>query len=50
MNEPAAFDTGMIAVNGGLRIHLAPSLADAVQADPLARTSGGSALRKLSGR
>lgn len=33
----AAFDTGMITVNGGLRIHLAPSLADAVQADPLAR-------------
>ena len=33
----AAFDTGMISVNGGLRIHLAPSLADAVDADPLAR-------------
>jgi putative restriction endonuclease len=32
-----AFDTGMLAVNGGLRIHLAPSLAAAVQADPLAR-------------
>ena len=32
-----AFDTGMITVNGGLRIHLAASLADAVQADPLAR-------------
>jgi putative restriction endonuclease len=26
----------MITVNGGLRIHLARSLADAVQADPLA--------------
>ena len=33
----AAFDKGMITVNGGLRIHLAESLADAVQADPLAR-------------
>jgi putative restriction endonuclease len=32
-----AFDTGMITVNGGLRIHLAPSLADAVQTDPLTR-------------
>jgi putative restriction endonuclease len=32
----AAFDKGMITVNGGLRIHLARSLADAVQADPLA--------------
>jgi putative restriction endonuclease len=32
-----AFDTGMLTVNGGLRIHLAPSLADAVQTDPLAR-------------
>jgi hypothetical protein len=27
----------MITVNGGLRIHLARSLADAVQADALAR-------------
>jgi putative restriction endonuclease len=33
----AAFDKGMITVNGGLQIHLARSLADAVQADPLAR-------------
>jgi putative restriction endonuclease len=32
-----AFDTGMLTVNGGLRIHLARPLADAVQADPLAR-------------
>ena len=32
-----AFDTGMLTVNGGLRIHLAPSLAEAVQTDPLAR-------------
>jgi putative restriction endonuclease len=33
----AAFDVGMITVNGGLRIHLAPSLADAVETDALAR-------------
>jgi putative restriction endonuclease len=33
----AAFDKGMITVNGGLRIHLARSLADIVRADPLAR-------------
>ena len=33
----AAFDKGMITVNGGLRIQLARSLHDAVQADPLAR-------------
>jgi putative restriction endonuclease len=32
-----AFDTGMLTVNGGLRIHLARPLAWAVQADPLAR-------------
>jgi putative restriction endonuclease len=32
-----AFDTGLLAVNGGLRIHLARSLADAVGADPVAR-------------
>ena len=32
-----AFDTGMLTVNGGLRIHLARQLADAVQTDPLAR-------------
>jgi hypothetical protein len=32
-----AFDTGVLTVNGGLRIHLAPTLADAVLADPLAR-------------
>jgi putative restriction endonuclease len=32
-----AFDTGMLTVNGGLRIHLARPLADAVQSDPLAR-------------
>jgi putative restriction endonuclease len=32
-----AFDTGLLAINGGLRIHVARSLADAVQTDPLAR-------------
>lgn len=32
-----AFDTGMLTVNGGLRIHLARPLADGIQADPLAR-------------
>ena len=32
-----AFDTGMLTVNGGLRIHLARPLAEAVQTDPLAR-------------
>ena len=32
-----AFDTGMLTVNGGLRIHLARQLADAIQTDPLAR-------------
>jgi putative restriction endonuclease len=32
-----AFDTGLLTVNGGLRIHLARRLAEAVQNDPLAR-------------
>lgn len=32
-----AFDTGLLAVNGGLRIHMAPSLAQAVRSDPLTR-------------
>jgi putative restriction endonuclease len=32
-----AFDTGMITVNGDLRIHLARPLAEAVQTDPLTR-------------
>jgi putative restriction endonuclease len=32
-----AFDTGMLTVNGGLRIHLARPLADAIETDPLAR-------------
>jgi putative restriction endonuclease len=33
----AAFDTGMITVNGGLRIHLARPLTEAVMTDPLTR-------------
>jgi putative restriction endonuclease len=32
-----AFDTGLLTVNGGLRIHRASRLTDAVQEDPLAR-------------
>ena len=32
-----AFDTALLTVNGGLRIHLASRLTDAVQGDPLAR-------------
>lgn len=32
-----AFDTGMLAVNGGLRIHIARDLAEAVLTDALAR-------------
>jgi putative restriction endonuclease len=32
-----AFDTGMLTVNGGLRIHLARPLAQAIQNDQLAR-------------
>jgi putative restriction endonuclease len=32
-----AFDTGLLTVNGGLRIHLARPLADAAQTDPLTR-------------
>ncbi len=32
-----AFDTGLLAVNGGLRIHLAGPLARAIEDDPLAR-------------
>ncbi len=32
-----AFDTGLLTVNGGLRIHLARPLADATQTDPLTR-------------
>jgi putative restriction endonuclease len=31
-----AFDTGLLAVNGGLRIHVARSLADAVRTDEIA--------------
>jgi putative restriction endonuclease len=36
-----AFDTGLLTVNGGLRIHIARRLADATQSDPLARTYYG---------
>jgi putative restriction endonuclease len=32
-----AFDTGLLTVNGGLRIHLARPLADAASADPMTR-------------
>jgi putative restriction endonuclease len=32
-----AFDTGLLAVNGGLRIHVARSLSNATATDPLAR-------------
>jgi hypothetical protein len=32
-----AYGTGMLTVNGGLRIRLARRLADAAQADPLTR-------------
>ncbi len=32
-----AFDTGLLTVNGGLRIHVAPSLAAAIRDDPLTR-------------
>lgn len=32
-----AFDTGLLTVNGGLRIHVARSLAEAVRSDSLAR-------------
>jgi putative restriction endonuclease len=32
-----AFDTGLLSVNGGLRIHVARSLAEATRTDPLAR-------------
>src|ERR1022692_369485 len=32
-----AFDTGLLSVNGGMRIHVTRRLAEAVHADPLAR-------------
>jgi putative restriction endonuclease len=32
-----AFDTGLLTVNGGLRIHVARSLADAASSDPMTR-------------
>jgi putative restriction endonuclease len=37
-----AFDTGMLTVNGGLKIHLARPLADAIQTDAMARQYYGS--------
>jgi putative restriction endonuclease len=33
----AAFDTGMITVNGGLLIHVARPLAEAIRTDPITR-------------
>ncbi|MGW5666678.1 HNH endonuclease [Micromonospora sp. NPDC003776] len=36
-----AFDTGLMTVNGGLRIHLKPSLANAVRTDTAARAAFG---------
>jgi len=36
-----AFDTGLLTVNGGLRIHLARPLARAIQTDALARQYTG---------
>jgi putative restriction endonuclease len=36
-----AFDTGLLAVNGGLRIHLAPKLHQALPADAAARAAFG---------
>lgn len=37
-----AFDTGLMTVNGGLRIHLAPELVQAIDANPAARAAFGS--------
>lgn len=36
-SHDVAFDTGLITVNGGLKIHIAPSLAEAVSSDHLTR-------------
>jgi putative restriction endonuclease len=36
-SHDVAFDTGLLTVNGGLKIHIAPSLADAVRGDHLTR-------------
>lgn len=36
-----AFDTGLLSVNGGLRIHIKPELAAAAQTDPAARAVFG---------
>lgn len=32
-----AFDTGLITVNGGLRIHMTQALAEAIRSDPMAK-------------
>ncbi|MFV2122940.1 HNH endonuclease [Micromonospora sp. LOL_013] len=36
-----AFDTGLMTVNGGLRIHVKPALATAVETDPATRAAFG---------
>jgi putative restriction endonuclease len=36
-SHDVAFDTGLLTINGGLKIHIAPSLADAVRGDHLTR-------------
>ncbi len=36
-----AFDIGLLAVNGGLRIHILPSLSHAARSDPAARAAFG---------
>lgn len=36
-----AFDTGLMTVNGGLRIHIAPALMHSVRDDPAARAAFG---------
>lgn len=42
-----AFDTGMLTVNGGLRIHVAPSVAEQVsRSEPLAHVFGRPPLRE----
>jgi putative restriction endonuclease len=36
-SHDVAFDTGLLTVNGGLKIHVSEALANAVRGDPLAR-------------
>jgi putative restriction endonuclease len=36
-----AFDTGILTINGGLRIHLTRPLAEAIRTDPLAQQCYG---------